>query len=163
MKRLHKKMVASIIHKFINSDLIGYKTIVSPCQSVLKRSYEYKDFSASWFMGNEWRVIETWPAVGYRGGYCLRLICFIPSFYIGCILDPVSIIVLGIRPLKNIMVFCSEAYNIWNGYVDRQIIFSLKYLREKNIWNLPIFFFFGRDRFSWLFRLMLTKIFLWMA
>jgi hypothetical protein len=63
VKRLYRKMAASIIYKLKDSDLIGYKTVISLYQSVLKRSHEYQDFSASWLTGDEWRVIKTWSAV----------------------------------------------------------------------------------------------------
>ena len=39
---------------------LAIKTIIGTYQSVLKWSHDYNDFSASWLMCDEWRVIEAW-------------------------------------------------------------------------------------------------------
>ena len=59
-EKVIQKMGALLIYKeFVSSGLI----------SVLKRSHDYEDFSASWLTGDEWRVIRVirvLSAVGYR-------------------------------------------------------------------------------------------------
>jgi len=44
---------------------LALKTLAGTYQNVLKRSQGYEDVSAIWPTGNECRVIDEWPAVGY--------------------------------------------------------------------------------------------------
>ena len=46
--------------------LLVLKTVVGTYQSVVKRSHDNDDFSASLPTGDGWRVIEAWSAMGYR-------------------------------------------------------------------------------------------------
>jgi len=40
--------------------LLAIKTVVRTYPSVIKLSHDYKDFSTSSPMGDDWRVIEVW-------------------------------------------------------------------------------------------------------
>ena len=40
-------------------------TVVGTYQTLLNRSHDHYDFSASWPTGYEWRVIEAWSAMDY--------------------------------------------------------------------------------------------------
>ena len=55
-------------------DLIGYTDIAY--QSVLRRSHDYEDFSVSWPMGDDCRVIDAWSIVSYRR----RVVLYIERF-----------------------------------------------------------------------------------